>query len=271
VRKQDREFVARRCEYILSQTGTGIPIKLLPIARFQRVKHIKLGPILIEGCTEPVQGGFNIFIRDEFSSTIDADNSSDAESLKPRQRFTLAHEIAHTFFYDLTHDPPKVSKGIPKSDVIERLCNLAAGHLLLPAHILEFRLQGTEAITAQRILRIAKEFSVSAEVVIRRLNELEKFKAPDCALLLVSKDRSKDDHIRAGYFHPSLLPYLRKPKRFSLLKEWSHIFDEIEEFRTEVMWDHAIECGNGRLFFRKRPYPRQKDSFFIEVEYKLNG
>jgi IrrE N-terminal-like domain len=272
VRKLDKEFIEGRVEYILNQVGvTEPPVNLLKIALFQKVRRIELGPMIIEGCTEPVQAGFHIFIRNEFSTTINLHNGADAATLKPRQRFTLAHEIAHTFFYDFQHDPPKVSKGAPKSDVIERLCNLAAGHILLPQRHLELRLSGYGSITAQAILKIGKEFGVSAEVVIRRLNELDKFKAPVCALLLVGEDQSKDTYIRSVYFHPSLLPYLRKPKPFSVLREWSNVFHKVEEFRTEAMWDHTVERGYGYLLFRKRPHPTRKDTFFIEVEYKLNS
>jgi hypothetical protein len=269
VGKFDKEFVAGRADYIIGRQTTGdLPVNLLPVARHQRVRRIELCPMIIEGCTKPVKGGFHIFVRNEFPAVIDPGRGGEVGSLKPRQRFTLAHEIVHTFFYSFDHDPPKVLRGAPKYDDIESLCNFGAGRLLVPERLIKLRLGPAGAITSNFVVRLGKECGVSSEVVIRRLNDSAAASDSRCALLLARREQSDEDRIHAYYFHPSLLPYLSKPKRFSTLREWSEVFNEVDEFLTEPMWDYALERGKGRLLFRKRPHTRRKNSFFLEVEFK---
>jgi len=92
-------------------------------------------------------------------------NKDDTGRFLPRRtRFNLAHEIAHTFFFDLQHVPPrnKYDLSIPQTlHALERSCNRVAGALLLPSRMLE------AAIVDQNILepRILVETSNRASVV----------------------------------------------------------------------------------------------------------
>jgi hypothetical protein len=92
-------------------------------------------------------------------------------------RFSLAHELAHTFFYDLTKTPPKVAKcfksggGRTALENLERNCNRLASHLLLPTPMLKDAFLRLKAISPDSILNLAHRAGVSVEVLIRRLQE----------------------------------------------------------------------------------------------------
>ena len=94
-----------------------------------------------------------------------------------RVRFTLAHEIGHTVFYDLDTSPPQrlVPGGTPKDE--ERFCNLFAAELLMPRGLVQTELNkvrrgGDEpASPTAAIVRLAQSFRVSIEAMARRLVE----------------------------------------------------------------------------------------------------
>lgn len=258
----------RRVEYVLGKVcGDRLPVNLIPVAKFQRVLKIELLPMMVEGCTKPVRGGFEIFIQNDVSIPISVNSEDDVSSLKPRQRFTFAHEIIHTFFYDWDRDPPKQSKHSPKSDALEKLCNYGAGHLLLPTRLLKKRIEGKNPATHRFVLSLAKEFGLSTEVIIRQLNEIDFQGKTNRALLLLNFDDSfSGASITAYCFHPSLLPYLNKPQVSLNLKDWSPIFGEVEEFLTEPAWEHHLERGKCELLLKRNPHPTRPDMFFLEVE-----
>jgi len=101
-----------------------------------------------------------------------------------RQRFSTAHEIAHTFFYDTDKRPPariisQSSIGISsrKTGILshkeEDICSAFAAELLLPSELvardlLEWGADST-GNELKTILELAKRYEVSAEVVTRRL------------------------------------------------------------------------------------------------------
>jgi hypothetical protein len=270
VRKLDSRFVKQKVEYILGQVKINAPpVNLVAIARLQHVRTIELRPMLIRGCIEPVEGGFNLYIRDRSTRSLSLDDVADLDSLKPRQRFVLAHEIAHTFFYDFALDPPRISKQAPKSEIMEWLCQQGASQLLLPDRFLLQYLSKDKPLDINLAVEIGKKFKASTEAVIRRVDELDSAKAPFRALVLVRLNRDRRDaKIRAVCFHHSLLPFLPRPKLYSHLTEWLSIFQREEEFWTEKMWDYENERKEGKLFIKKRSQRTREDAFFLEVLFE---
>jgi hypothetical protein len=84
---------------------------------------------------------------------------------KERKNFTLAHEIAHTFFYDvLTH--PKSYRGHHDFDPEEEhLCDIGASELLMPSSAFKQDLFCEEEITPVTLFRLAKLYQVSLKAV----------------------------------------------------------------------------------------------------------
>jgi hypothetical protein len=93
-------------------------------------------------------------------------------------RFVIAHEICHTFFYDLSKTPPVLGfeKTSENQEVLEGLCSEGARHILMPDK--EFR-EWCSKISfpnGKAILGGMNKFLVSAELLIRRLREFHQRK-----------------------------------------------------------------------------------------------
>jgi hypothetical protein len=107
-----------------------------------------------------VQGSvFRIYLRSNFL---------DRPGERIRQRFSLAHEIAHTFFYQKIGDNWKVLPGTPRGDDLERACHEGAGRLLIPDAFLPSGLE-VDRLTGEFVLELAHRAEVSVEVVLRRI------------------------------------------------------------------------------------------------------
>lgn len=87
-----------------------------------------------------------------------------------RSRFTLVHEVCHTFFYELV---PEI-KFLPHSPDMEeeRACNAVAAAILLPAKSLERRVKGLP-VSLESLEAIAAEYQVSTATTILRLRTLD--------------------------------------------------------------------------------------------------
>jgi hypothetical protein len=86
-----------------------------------------------------------------------------------RRRFTLAHEICHTFFYETV---PALKLAATQDDPFEEaLCNYGAGCLLMPERVIR------DSVLANRpcldsLDRLCNQFRVSREAMILRLRQL---------------------------------------------------------------------------------------------------
>lgn len=268
MRRLDRNFVDQRIEYILTRANqTRPPVDLVALARIQRVRIIEFRPMILDGCIDVIAGGFNIFLRGDSFQSWNVDEDIEWARLKPRQRFTLAHEIVHTFFYDLSGELPVVSKRAPKVSIIEHLCQYGAGQMLLPERLLTPFFDLNKFLDHKLTVKLARGFGTSSEVVIRRVNRIERFKNPDWALILAKTDRSgQDAKIRAACYSSSLLPYFPKPTLFSSLREsYTNILGE--DFWGRTTWEREIKLHAGSLVIRKRPHSAQGRSFFLEIEF----
>lgn len=91
-----------------------------------------------------------------------------------RIKFSEAHELAHTFFYDIEQSPPKrlITRAVPTLARAkeEGLCNDFAAELLLPIELLRKGLDEFRGVATWDIVqRLKKRFDVSTEVVTRKL------------------------------------------------------------------------------------------------------
>ncbi len=86
-----------------------------------------------------------------------------------RRRFTVAHELCHTFFYELA--PEVKFRGHAIDDLEERLCNYGASELLIPNDDLKERMQGKKP-SLFTLREIAKDYGVSMEAMLLRLKRV---------------------------------------------------------------------------------------------------
>ena len=86
-----------------------------------------------------------------------------------RARFSLAHELCHTFFYELVPEIKFLPR--PTDSAEERLCNLGAAELLMPAKLVKRESKG-HPICLKTLEQLATFFRVSNEAMAFRLNQL---------------------------------------------------------------------------------------------------
>lgn len=94
-----------------------------------------------------------------------------------RRRFSIGHEIGHTFFtgYDQsvqTRKPKKRDWSDPE-DVVEHLCDCAASELLFPLPWFAEEVRRS-ARTAEALVALAHEYKASREAMLRRYAEIQE-------------------------------------------------------------------------------------------------
>lgn len=92
-----------------------------------------------------------------------------------RQRFSVAHEIGHTFFPDYQsktwcRTDARYRRRDDPDDLVEMLCDVAASELLMP--VARFTADVAEVRTADQLASLAKTYLVSTEAVLRRFAEV---------------------------------------------------------------------------------------------------
>ena len=112
-----------------------------------------------DGYVEPLgpsfQDGFRMVLR--------------AGSAPTRSRFTIAHELCHTFFYEIV---PELKYGFEGTDPAEeRLCNVGAAELLIPSKSLRHRAKGCR-VSLDSLGELANIYAVSMEAMLLRLRAL---------------------------------------------------------------------------------------------------
>ena len=87
---------------------------------------------------------------------------------KYRKNFTLAHEISHTFFYDLLTHPMSFRSNSSFDPEEERLCDLAAAELLMPCSVFKRDLLKNSDITPKTLLELSNLYEISLQAVAIR-------------------------------------------------------------------------------------------------------
>ncbi len=98
-----------------------------------------------------------------------------------RTKFSEAHEIAHTFFYDISKHPPQrllaFSSSVLANRKEEGICNDFARELLMPLELVRLYADRFQGLSSWDLLQNVKaKFAVSTEVAARRLlSDCEQF------------------------------------------------------------------------------------------------
>ncbi len=145
----------RLCRELLARQPTEAghtPLEVL--ASCQGIRHIHHSPLDAEmecsGLLVPKDGGYEVTLR--------------SDETEERRRFSLGHEICHTFINDYC-------PGAAHSDEIEKLCNIGASELTMPAErFVPFLAERTLSLAA--FDDCAEEFGVSFPAARRRAMDL---------------------------------------------------------------------------------------------------
>lgn len=165
-------------EYLLAQPSTLLiksgqvkppfdPRKALPPS----VKRVDVAKLSRDGMLVPVEGGFIIKLN----------------SQRPlvRQRFACAHEIGHTFFYDLSGPRPwRPSQSVSSYWAEEDLCYQFAEEMLMPSLQIK-RVAGGLSPAMDNFLQVRDTFGVSNEALCRKIARLNLWR---CIFVILSSD-----------------------------------------------------------------------------------
>src|ERR1700726_3105801 len=202
----------------------GPPSDLRALALARRVRRVVLQDMIPRGGIAPLKDGFEIFLRNRERWELDLNEPDGLDRLNKRQRFTFAHELAHTFFFDLNAQPPKEIKGVPRWNVLEPACDQAAAVILVPHRSLRSHVRAAERFSAELTLDVARVFGVSLEVALRRLAIVREFDNEPVGLVLVARGPSGHSIVRAVCFRTALRSFLQPPQRYQRLEEWCSAF-----------------------------------------------
>lgn len=117
---------------------------------------------------------------------------------RARVRFTIAHELSHTFFPDYKKAARYRSGPKARADEwqLELLCNIAAAELLMP--IGSFQSLEDEPLKIERLMEVRKTFEVSTEALLLRIVRLTARPSAVFAAARVDGDRH-DSPFRLDY------------------------------------------------------------------------
>jgi hypothetical protein len=159
----------------------GLPVTLKPIATARRVRNVVFRPLLVDGCLSVKRDGFNIYVRcskEEVEETTKRFSEGADPILPGRMRFTIAHEIAHTFFFDLSSERPRnrlATEHPGNLKALERVCNQTAARLLLPTDLMRREFTRIDVFKPEALRALARRAGVSGSMLANRLGELSPF------------------------------------------------------------------------------------------------
>lgn len=204
--------VSKLLDLYWSQKPTGLPVDLHEIAAVGGVLSIEDREMVPEAAVAPVPGGFHIYLQSNFANL---------PRMRTRRRFSLAHEIAHTLFYDLRDGAVIPVPKAPRGAKLEDACHHGARLLLIPQRCLALELRRLKRpIGALDVVELARKFDVSTEAMLRRLNGIGVFKSADIAMVLVHCSNKQSASIEFAICPPWLQSLLPVPARGRPLLSW---------------------------------------------------
>lgn len=116
------------------------------------------------------------------------------DPLTPRQRirFSICHEITHTFFPDCYEREQRRGRETgfdPVHAEFERLCNIGAAELLMPWEEFSTRMS-VRPVDGSLVLRLREDFDVSLEACLNRIVDLSP---RPCAVVMFEEKYSKQE------------------------------------------------------------------------------
>ena len=148
--------------------NVGVVSDFGPYLKLRKVKLLPSGELACDGYIEPhgrsYSEGFTMLVK--------------KNQPQSRVRFTIAHEICHTFFYEIVPELKFVSHQTDPAE--ERLCNIGAAALLMPNDDV---VRATRKVTPSMVVleQLAERYGVSLEAMFLRLRRLAHWK---CELLI---------------------------------------------------------------------------------------
>ncbi len=196
------------------------PVDLHDIAARCNAK-VEEREMIPEALMHPDGDGFRIYLQKNFAHR---------PGVRLRQRFSLAHEIAHTFFFEMRGGVMKPLRS-PVGAALEATCQQAASWLLVPEAFLSVKLSHGVCTSSAEIVDIARQCEASAEVVIRRLQGIGALDSSDFAPVIVRRSGAIE-RVEYGHHPAWLRPLLPAPAAgadFTAWFSWRRPQTDLEE------------------------------------------
>lgn len=173
--------------------------------------------------------------------------------LYERQRFSIAHELIHTLFYDTSVLPPKRPYRSESNIQEEKICNVGAAELLVPSTFIS-EIIGRYKFSIKSLLVLASIFCVSPRVMSMRLIDLGLWDANILYYRLMQEsDTNKPTSLRIEWF---------ATKRY-----WIPKMDGVDnEIILEAFKEKSYKTGIADLYIGN-----MRGDFFIECLRLGNG
>ena len=257
-----------QAESLAANVSDSPPTDLLAAARRRRVKAIYFRPMEIEAGLSVDEHGFTIFVgaplerAPHWQKLFDADGTGRLlpHAVRSRLRFTIAHEIAHTFFYDLSDFRPLFEVKLSISlDALERACHAGAGALLLPEVFLKKQLFEYDLLSPDDLSVIASKCMISREALVIRLSMLANEYRPVGVVLLVER-RGNHHNIVGSSVHYSF-SHLFNFRRDAALSQF------VSDSRLSIFGgkQHSVKVGRFLFTVEEGAVSRSTSRFFASM------
>jgi hypothetical protein len=202
----------------------------------RKVRQILYRKLKVEGRLIPDSDGFLMELRKDRPVT--------------RQNFTCAHELAHTFFYELVPSIKyrKHAPNEPQHDPEEeRLCDIAAAELLMPRRVFR-RVVDDFELSPKSVCDIAATFETSTVSTAIRIASLNVW---DTSFILWE---SKDDQLRPLWLVKRNGRFKRYPKLAILNPKSSSIYHSCTAATETSASEYLVtEEGTWPCYIQSRP------------------
>jgi hypothetical protein len=184
-----------------------VDVRKLAEANGIAVKECEMIP---EAVLRPNGKSFIVFLQTNFR---------DLPGLRVRQRFSLAHEICHTFFLQWREGAMKRVQGAPIGEKLEAACHMGAGMILIPERHLKDFLRTRKPVDGGGVGEVAQMFDTSPEVALRRLIQEKAFDGSAFGLVLVRRS-GHVEKIETGVYPDWIPAVVQPPTRGVDFVEW---------------------------------------------------
>ena len=242
-------------KYRDSASNAKFPVDIDKLAELAGVRDIRSISMIPEGVLNVAPEGFIIYLQDNFLNF---------PSAVFRRRFTIAHEICHTFFYENLPGQRLRRKRI-KTDELEVLCNRGAGWLLVPSHWMQTKIQKSGKITAiEHLSKLCKDAAVSMEVLLRRVHEqATAWVECDHSFVLVRRDENGRT-VRGVCFGPWLAGQFPAPSLWEPEATWLRRAGD--RLQTSPIGDQTFDGPIGRVLLTQSEVTSKDRIYRLRLE-----
>lgn len=251
--------VKKRCENLaLSASNGTFPVRLAPLMADRGVVDVWFQPMIADGVLAKDKRGFLIGVHTQSAEIRELCETRVREKeqgalLPERQRFTIAHELAHTFFYELSSEDVSETLrfvgggGKTADEHLEHACDQLAAALLLPEALLESRITDKFLQDPDQVRELAHSAGVSLVTLLIRFESLSVYSSSfhPSALILQRYQRGRWVLVRGLYGMGFSVSRVRNLVQGDSLSLWFNEKDSRLYGGSERAMDVSIETRTG--------------------------